>query len=249
MYLRFEKTLEAKMLLGVNIDHVATLRNARGENHPDLLRAALVAESSGADIITMHLREDRRHIKDADVFLVKEVLNVPINFEIASTDEMVSIALKLLPRFCCVVPENRAELTTEGGLNLSKENNLRSAIQTLKDAGIEVNLFVEPEIHNIIQAKELGADGVEIHTGRYANLFTSADKCKIELNRIIAASAFCQDLDLKCNIGHGLNLDNLHPLLAIPHLSEVHIGHYIIGEALFQGLGNVVNRFKAALAS
>lgn len=235
------------MLLGVNIDHVATLRNARGEEHPDVLRAALICEAAGADIITMHLREDRRHIKDEDVFMVKEVINIPINFEMAATEEMIRIAERLKPQFCCIVPEKRAELTTEGGLNLSQNNLLSEQLARLKALNIKVTLFVEPEIDIIIKAKELGADGVEIHTGLYSRIFASGKDYKGELNRIIAASAFCQELGLKCNIGHGLNLDNLRNLLSIPNIAEIHVGHYIIGEAIFNGLSNVVNNFKSLI--
>jgi len=235
------------MLLGVNIDHVATLRNARGENHPDILRAALISESAGADIITMHLREDRRHIKDEDLFMVKEIINIPINFEMAATDEMIAIALKLQPEFCCIVPEKRAELTTEGGLDLKQNNKLGEKIARLKDNNAEVTLFVEPDINGIIKAKELGADGIEIHTGLYSQLFAKTDDYKDELNRIIAACAFCQELELKCNIGHGLNLDNMRNLLGIPNIAEVHIGHHIIGEAIFNGLANVINTFKSLI--
>jgi pyridoxine 5-phosphate synthase len=237
------------MLLGVNIDHVATLRNARGENHPDILRAALLAESAGADIITMHLREDRRHIKDEDVFMVKEVINIPINFEMAANDEMIRIAEKLKPQFCCIVPEKRAELTTEGGLSIENSKLLSNQIARLKALNIEVTLFVEPDIETIIKAKDIGADGVEIHTGLYSRLFTAGNDYKQELNRIIAASAFCQELGLKFNIGHGLNLDNLRNLLSIPNIAEIHVGHYIIGEAIFNGLVNVVNNFKSLISS
>ena len=235
------------MLLGVNIDHVATVRNARGDKHPDILRAALICESAGADIITMHLREDRRHIRDEDVFMVKEVINIPINFEMAATEEMLSIAQRLKPEFCCIVPEKRAELTTEGGLDLRQDVKLKDKIAQLKDCGIEVTLFAEPDINKLIIAKELGADGVEIHTGLYSQLFATTENYKDELNRIIAACAFCQELELKCNIGHGLNLDNMRNLLLIPNIAEVHIGHYIIGEAIFNGLANVINTFKSLM--
>ena len=235
------------MLLGVNIDHVATLRNARGGGHPDILRVAVIVEQSGADIITMHLREDRRHIKDHDVFMVKEVVNVPINFEMAATEEMLEIALKLKPYSCCIVPEKREELTTEGGLDLRANKNLLRIIDVLSSNGIEVNLFVEPDIKTLHLAKDLNVRGVEIHTGKYANLFDQGRDYKNELSRIIAASLFCQELELKCNIGHGLDLANILNLLTIPNISEIHIGHFIIGEAIFLGLADVIREFKELL--
>ena len=236
------------MLLGLNIDHIATLRNARNANHPDLLRATVIAEEAGADIITMHLREDRRHIRDDDIFMIKDITNLPINFEMAATDEMVKIALKLKPDFCCIVPEKREELTTEGGLDLDANSKLIDHIAMLQDYGICVTLFVEPDITTLYKAKDLCANGVEIHTGKYSNLFTANQDYTYELSRIISACAFCQELELKCNIGHGLDLINIHNFLSIPNISEAHIGHFIIGEAIFDGLAEVVSSFKRLFA-
>ena len=224
-----------KLRLGVNIDHVATLRNARGEVHPEPLRAAVMAQEAGADSITVHLREDRRHIRDGDVKELKDTLTIPLNLEIAATEEMVGIALAVKPHACCIVPERREELTTEGGLDVvSGIDELKPHIAQLTEAGIRVSLFIDPDIAQLDAAKEAGAPVIELHTGQYCH--ASGAKQKEELARIVAAAAHAQHIGLECHAGHGLNYDNVIPVAAIPQIVELNIGHFLIGEAVFLGL-------------
>lgn len=225
--------------LGVNIDHVATLRNARGGNHPDPLTVAKALVGSGMDGITIHLREDRRHIRDADAEAICAWAGKPVNFEMAATDEMVSIATRLKPHGCCVVPERRAEITTEGGLDVANHReSLRPAIARLKDAGIRVSLFIDPEPEQISAAAELGAQVVELHTGAYANGRLG------ELERLTSGAKFSAELGLECHAGHGLTFANVTPIAALPEVAELNIGHYLMGEALLIGLPAAIAEMK-----
>ena len=225
--------------LGVNIDHVATLRNARGGAHPDPLILARAAVAAGADGITFHLREDRRHIRDDDARRLRAGIAAPINLEIAATGEMTTIACALKPHAVCVVPERRAEITTEGGLDaVTHADALRPLIARLRDAGIVVSLFVDPLPAQLQAAAELGAAVVELHTGAYAEGRPG------ELERLAAAAAMTTDLGLECHAGHGLNYANVQPIAALPEVRELNIGHYLIGEALLVGLAESVRHMK-----
>ena len=217
--------------LGVNIDHVATIRNARGGNHPSPLRAAQLAAAAGADGITAHLREDRRHMTDADIAELVGAIALPLNLEMAATDEMLAIALKHRPHAACIVPERRAERTTEGGLDAAgQHNNLAPLIARLSAAEIRVSLFIAPEPRQIEMAARLGAPVVELHTGPYAHGEAGA------LEKLAAGAALAASLGLEVHAGHGLTFDNVAPVAAIPELAELNIGHFLIGEALFIGL-------------
>lgn len=236
--------------LGVNIDHVATVRNARGGHHPDPIRAAHMAVLAGADGITAHLREDRRHIRDQDMERLKRQLFVPLNFEMAATPEMVGIATRLHPHACCLVPEKREERTTEGGLDIiSGASHLRPMIQQLKDEGIRVSLFVEPEIDVMDAACELGAPVVELHTGTYCEAVAEGDQGKIsrELERLRRAAEHGARIGLEIHAGHGLALDSVRPVAAIPQIMELNIGHSLIGDAIFVGLDEAVRAMRAAM--
>jgi len=228
--------------LGVNVDHVATLRNARGEAYPDPLEAARLAIAAGADGITIHLREDRRHIRDSDVFLVRAGIDRPLNFEMAATREMLGIALEAKPNACCIVPERREEVTTEGGLNVvGQHNTLRPIVAQLRQAGIRVSLFIDPDPAQLIASAEIGADIVELHTGAYAH---GKDG---ELARLQAAARQCTALRLECHAGHGLNFANVAPIAAIAEVMELNIGHFLIAQAVFDGLPAVVRQMKALM--
>jgi len=234
--------------LGVNIDHVATLRNARGGSDPSLLEMAFEAQSGGADSITVHLREDRRHIKDEDIFELKKHLKIPINFEMAITNEMVEIALKLNPESVCIVPEKREEVTTEGGLDVSRVyKQLQINISKFKKQNIEVYLFLEPVEDDIRQAAELECSGIEIHTGRYADFFLKENLFEAEYNRIVDAAFWANKLGLKVHAGHGLNYHNVNKILNTPFLSELNIGHSIVSRALKHGMQNSVRQMKDIL--
>ena len=232
--------------LGINIDHVATLRNARGTVYPDPLRAAQLAEEAGADLITLHLREDRRHIKDADLLALRPLIQTRMNLECAVTPEMLNIACKVKPHDVCLVPEKREEVTTEGGLDvLGKFEAVKAATKQLKDAGIRVSLFIDPEEKQIQAAKEVGATVVELHTGRYADL-SGAEQSK-ELERIRKAAQFGKSIGLRVNAGHGLHEGNVMSIAAIEELSELNIGHAIVAEALFKGWQNAIQDMKALM--
>ncbi|MDD2704617.1 MAG: pyridoxine 5'-phosphate synthase [Acidocella sp.] len=225
--------------LGVNIDHVATLRNARGGGHPDPLTVAQACVGAGADGITIHLREDRRHIRDADAEAICAWAARPVNFEMAATDEMAAIACRLKPRAVCVVPERRAEITTEGGLDVVKHRTtLRPVIARLKDAGIVVSLFIDPVAAQVEAAAEIGAAVVELHTGAYAN-----DKPG-ELARLQAAAALTTQVGLECHAGHGLTFANVQAIAALPEIRELNIGHFLMGEALLIGLPAAIAEMK-----
>ena len=231
--------------LGVNVDHVATLRNARGGMHPDPVEAARLAANAGADGITAHLREDRRHIRDDDMRALKD-LGLPLNFEMAATDEMLSIASGILPHACCLVPEKRQELTTEGGLAVhAGMNHLRPYIARLQAQGIRVSLFIDPDTREIEAARMVGADIVELHAGPYTKA-EGADRQR-ELDRIRQAAALAARLGLECHAGHGLNFETVEAVAAIPNVVELNIGHFIIGEAIFQGLDPVIRQMRALM--
>jgi pyridoxine 5-phosphate synthase len=235
---------EKKILLGVNIDHIATIRQARGTRYPELIQAALVAEQNGADSITAHLREDRRHIQDRDIFLLKDMIHTRLNMEMAVTDEMVAIAVKVKPHACCLVPEKREELTTEGGLEVAGNlSRLRWACEKLADADIEVSLFIAPDNAQIDAAKAAGAPVIELHTGCYADAKTVAAQ-KEELQRIRQAAAYAHSIGLQVNAGHGLHCHNVEAICHIPEIVELNIGHAIIAQALFSGLAQSVRDLK-----
>lgn len=229
--------------LGVNIDHVATVRNARGGTFPDPVKAALIAEKNGADGITAHLREDRRHITDSDMTRLKAEIATRLNMEMAATEEMTGIACKLKPYMCTVVPERREELTTEGGLDVVTHiATLKPIIARLQDAGILVSLFIDPTIAQVEASKASGATIVEFHTGRYCE--HTGEARNVELQKLMKAAQLSVDLDIEVNAGHGLNYENVKPILALPQLNELNIGHSIVSEALFTGFGPAVRHMK-----
>ena len=231
--------------LGVNIDHVATIRNARGENYPDPLRAALIAQESGADAITIHLREDRRHIRDRDLKIIKQKLRIPLNLEIAPTKEMLKIALRYKPNYVCIVPEKRTEITTEGGLNLHAKNQLlKGMITKFKKENIRVSLFVEPKISDITLSKIFGADCVELHTGKYCNLFNTKKKASFAFSKLKKSAIYAKKIGLEVHAGHGLTYKTASQISKIKCISELNIGHFIIAESIFINLKNSIKRFK-----
>jgi pyridoxine 5-phosphate synthase len=234
----------AALRLGVNVDHVATLRNARGGAHPDPLAAAQAAIAAGADGITIHLREDRRHIRDDDVTRIRAAIDRPLNLEMAATAEMVGIARSVRPHASCLVPERRAEVTTEGGLDAAGQRaHLRPLVAALADGGIRVSLFIDPDPAQLEAAAWLGAPVVELHTGAYAAGRPG------ELARLAHAARLAASLGLECHAGHGLDFANVGPVAALPEIRELNIGHFLIGQAVFDGLGPVVARMKALMAA
>jgi pyridoxine 5-phosphate synthase len=233
----------SRLRLGVNIDHVATVRNARGGHLPDPLRAARLAEAAGADGITAHLREDRRHIVDGDIEGLMRELKVPLNFEMAATQEMVDIALRHRPHAACIVPEKREERTTEGGLDAAgQHNHLKPMVARLRDAGIRVSLFIEADLRQLEAAVALGAPVVELHAGRYCELEGKAKQ--VELVRLEKAAALCARLGLECHVGHGLSYGDVGPVAAIPEVRELNIGHFLVGEAIFVGLEPAIREMR-----
>jgi pyridoxine 5-phosphate synthase len=240
-----------KLRLGVNIDHVATIRNARGGRHPDPVRAAITAAQAGADGITAHLREDRRHITDSDIERLGREIDLPLNLEMAATREMLEIALRHKPHAACLVPEKREERTTEGGLDVVKgHNNLTYFVRELKGAGIRVSLFIEPNRAALEAAKALGAPVVELHTGSYCeahNLAPGGPEVQRELDRIRDAAAIAKTLGLECHAGHGLSFDTVGPVAAIRTVVELNIGHFLVGEAIFSGLDSAIRRMRALM--
>ena len=230
--------------LGINIDHVATLRNARGEFHPDPLRAAMLLKECKVDSITMHLREDRRHINDDDIFLIKDKVDLPINLEIAPTEEMTKIALNLNPRSICFVPEKRMEVTTEGGLNVkSSRIKIEKLLNLLANSKIQVACFIEPDLNQIVTLNSLGVRTLEFHTGSYASAKTT-ELMKKKLFLIQEAVKYAVDLGFDCHAGHGLNYDNVLNIASIKEIKELNIGHFIIGESIFSGLKNSILKMK-----
>ena len=228
--------------LGVNIDHVATVRNARGGAHPDPVRAAVAAEAAGADGITAHLREDRRHIRDADVYAIRQAVTVPLNFEMAATEEMVGIALDVKPNAACIVPERREEVTTEGGLAVAgRESELEPYFTRIRDAGIRVSLFIEASEAEIRAAAAVGADIIELHTGRYCHDESGRAS---ELTRISKAAELADALGVECHGGHGLDFATVGAIAAIPQMRELNIGHFLMGEAMFSGIDKAITEMR-----
>jgi pyridoxine 5-phosphate synthase len=235
--------LSQRLRLGVNIDHVATIRNARGGEHPDPVRAAEIVAAVGGDGITAHLREDRRHIRDDDLARIQAATDLPLNLEMAATEEMLAIALRHMPHAACIVPEKREERTTEGGLDAAgQHNHLAPIVARLSDAGIRVSLFIEPDPRQIEAAMRLRAPVVEFHTGRYAHV--EGEERAAELRRIADAAALAWKNGIEPHAGHGLTYENVVPIAAIPQLAELNIGHYLIGEAIFTGLDTAVRRMR-----
>lgn len=231
--------MQKKLRLGVNVDHVATIRNARGGFHPSPVDAALLAQRAGADGITAHLREDRRHISDNDIKRLMEEIALPLNFEMAATEEMLAIALKTKPHAACLVPEKRTEVTTEGGLDVVRlYSQIEKPVKQLADAGIRVSLFIDADVTQLDAAKKIGAPVVELHTGAYAHGKAS------ELERIVKAAKHAADIGLECHAGHGLTFDNVGQIAAIPQLVELNIGHFLIGEAIFIGLEAAIKKMR-----
>jgi pyridoxine 5-phosphate synthase len=240
--------MSSRLRLGVNIDHVATIRNARGGPHPDPLRAAHAAAAAGADGITAHLREDRRHITDTDIDRLMAEIDLPLNLEMAATEEMLAIALAHKPHAACIVPEKREERTTEGGLDVAGQFDvLRPYVSRLTDAAIRVSLFIEPSEEQVAAAVRLGAPVVEFHTGRYAHV-EGGDRA-VELKRIADAAALAAKNGIEPHAGHGLTFDNVIPVAAIPQIAELNIGHFLIGEAIFTGLEASVKRMRQLMDS
>jgi pyridoxine 5-phosphate synthase len=243
--------MAGKLRLGVNIDHVATIRNARGGAHPDPVRAALAAAAAGADGITAHLREDRRHITDRDIDRLMREISLPLNLEMAATREMLEIALRHKPHAACLVPEKREERTTEGGLDVVRgHNNLSFYVRELKAAGIRVSLFIEPEKAALEAAVALGAPVVELHTGTYCeahHLAPNGPEVRRELDRLARAAAIAHELGLECHAGHGLTFDTVGPVAAIPTVVELNIGHFLVGEAIFGGIDSAIKRMRALM--
>ncbi|NYF31819.1 MULTISPECIES: pyridoxine 5'-phosphate synthase [Sphingopyxis] len=236
----------SRLRLGVNIDHVATIRNARGGEHPDPVRAAEIVAAVGGDGITAHLREDRRHIRDDDLARIQAATDLPLNLEMAATDEMLEIALRHKPHAACIVPEKREERTTEGGLDAAgQHNHLAPIVTRLNDAGIRVSLFIEPDARQIEAAMRLRAPVVEFHTGRYAHV--EGEERAAELRRLADAAALAWKNGIEPHAGHGLTYENVVPVAAIPQLAELNIGHYLIGEAIFTGLEDAVRRMRALM--
>jgi pyridoxine 5-phosphate synthase len=237
-----------RLRLGVNIDHVATIRNARGGLHPDPVRAALLAAQAGADGITAHLREDRRHISDDDIARLSREIALPLNLEMAATDEMLAIAVKHRPHAACLVPEKRTEVTTEGGLDAAGgRNHLRYYVETLGGGGIRVSLFIDPDRAQIDAARALGAPVVELHTGAYCEAWAEAPggaRAASELDRIVVAATHAEALGLECHAGHGLGFETTGPVAAIPTIVELNIGHFLVGEAIFVGFEAAIRRMR-----
>jgi pyridoxine 5-phosphate synthase len=235
-----------RLRLGVNIDHVATIRNARGGDHPDPVRAAQIVAAVGGDGITAHLREDRRHIRDEDIARIQAATDLPLNFEMAATDEMVAFALRHRPHAACIVPERREERTTEGGLDAAGQHNrLAPLVARLSDAGIRVSLFIAPEPRQIEAAMRLGAPVVELHTGEYAH--ATGEAVAVELKRLADMAALAAKNGIEPHAGHGLTYDNVQAVAAIPQIAELNIGHYLIGEAVFVGLEQAVRHMRALM--
>jgi pyridoxine 5-phosphate synthase len=237
---------KSKIRLGVNIDHVATIRNARGGLHPDPVTAAILAQKSGADGITVHLREDRRHIRDEDLLRLKKEIKLPINLEMAATEEMLIIALKTKPNAVCIVPEKRQEVTTEGGLDVVKnEKVLREMIKKIRAKKIRVSLFLDANEKQIRTAKKIGADIVELHTGEFCH--QKGKKRDAEFLKIKNCAILCEELGLECHAGHGLNYETAKIISKIPQIIELNIGHFLIGEAVFEGLAKVIKKMQKVI--
>ena len=239
--------MTASLRLGVNIDHVATLRNARGGRHPSVVSAALLAQKSGADGLTIHLREDRRHIRDDDAIQIKQAIDIPLNFEMAATQEMVSFALELQPNACCIVPEKREEVTTEGGLAVAgNEHRLAPLFDQIKQAGIRLSLFIEASEPQIRAAAAMGADIIELHTGTYCDAPDQGAREK-ELIKITKGAQLAHELGIEVHAGHGLDFESVGPIAALPQMAELNIGHFLMGAALFTGMAEAITTMKAKM--
>jgi len=239
-----------KIRLGVNIDHIATIRNARGEFYPEPLRAAYIVEDSGADSLTIHLREDRRHINDEDLKKIRKNISIPLNLEMAPTSEMLKIALKHKPNYVCLVPEKRREITTEGGLNLKKNyKKIKKIVKKLKLRKIRISFFIDPSIKDVICAKKLGAHCVELHTGKYCKLFLKKKSTKKAFSALFKASLYAKEIGLEVHAGHGLTYKSIKPILKIKSISELNIGHFIVSESLFVGLKKTIKNFKKVISN
>ena len=234
-----------KKKLGVNIDHVATIRNARGETYPDPAKAAVLAENCGANSITIHLREDRRHIKDFDLINIKKKIKIPLNLEMSPTEKMLKIALRHKPKFVCIVPEKRKELTTEGGLDLNKNKKLLiKIVKKLNKKNIRTSFFIEPKISDVNLSKIIGASCVELHTGKFSNLYNNKKKTKIAFTKLYQAAKHAYNSNLEVHAGHGLTYQSVYIVSKIKYISEFNIGHFIISDSIFLGLKKVINKFK-----
>jgi len=241
---------QSRLRLGVNIDHVATIRNARGGDHPDPVRAAEMAAAAGADGITAHLREDRRHIRDHDIEQLMQDIELPLNLEMAATEEMLEIALRHRPHAVCIVPERREEVTTEGGLDAAGQHNyLKPFVARLGDVGIRVSLFINADRRQLEAARSLGAPVVELHTGAYAHAGDANDEAlvKAEFERLVVSAREGVEMGLEVHAGHGLTFDNVGPVAALPHIRELNIGHFLIGEAIFGGLTSSIQHMRALM--
>ena len=231
--------------LGVNIDHVATLRNARGGIHPEITLAAKIAENAGADLITVHVREDRRHVNEDDLKSILDVIKIPLNLEIAANPEMIAIANKYKPHSVCFVPENRKEITTEGGLDVLKNfEKLRTLLKDISSNDIKVSFFIDPDKEQLFATKDLGVKIIELHTGSYANAVTKKMDIKLELTKIQDTVKLANNFNINCHAGHGLNFENVSLIAAIPNIKELNIGHFLIGDAVFNGLQNSILKMK-----
>ena len=235
--------------LGVNIDHVATLRNARGENYPEVTEAARIVEKSGADLVTVHVREDRRHVNEKDLGDILKVINIPVNLEIAANLEMVKIAVKYKPKYVCFVPEKRQEITTEGGLDVVNNfDKLKKIIKFLSNHNINLAIFIDPDKDQLIATQKLGVKTIEFHTGSYANAFTKKNNVELELKKITEGTAFAKSLGLNCHAGHGLTYDNVGAILSIKDIVELNIGHFIIANSIFNGLENSILKMRKIIS-
>ena len=235
--------------LGINIDHVATLRNARGEKYPELVEAAKIVEKSRADLVTVHVREDRRHVNEKDLGNILDVINIPLNLEIAANTEMVNIAIEYKPKYVCFVPEKRQEITTEGGLDVVKNfDNLQKNINTLSNSDINISLFIDPDKDQLIATHKLGVKSIEFHTGIYANAFMQKTNVEEELKKIIDCTAFANELGLNCHAGHGLTFENVSPIASIKNIDELNIGHFIIANSIFDGLETSILKMREIIS-
>ena len=238
-----------KKRLGVNIDHVATLRNARGENYPEVTEAAKIVEKSGADLVTVHVREDRRHINEKDLGDILNVVNIPVNLEIGANSEMVDIAIEYKPKCVCFVPEKRQEITTEGGLDVVNNfDNLKKILKSFSNHNINVAIFIDPNKDQLIATQKLGVTTIEFHTGSYANAFIKKSNVELELKKIIASANFANKLGLNCHAGHGLTYDNVSSIVAIKDIVELNIGHFIIANSIFEGLENSILKMRKIIS-
>ncbi len=235
--------------LGINIDHVATLRNARGENYPEVTKAARIVEKSGADLVTVHVREDRRHINEKDLGDILNVINIPVNLEIAANSEMAKIAIQYKPKSVCFVPEKRQEITTEGGLDvINNFDKLKKILKLFSNNNINVAIFIDPDKDQLIATQKLGVKSIEFHTGSYANAFMKKNNVELELKKITESTAFAKKMGLICHAGHGLTYDNVSSIVSINDIVELNIGHFIIANSIFDGLENSILKMRKIIS-